>query len=187
MPKLKTIIKRNLAGRKILILLILTNIIYALMLTITIPKVMSIAGGMKLLDMMPTGYTPEYVNSLLNALGETGRHAYLYNQIPLDMIYPFLFGISYCLLLAYIFKKPGKLDSNVFYLCLIPLFSGLFDYAENIGIITILNSYPDNPVILSQTTNVFSVLKSAFTTIYFIILIISIIIYGVKFLNLKRK
>lgn len=73
MPKLKTIIKRNLAGRKILILLILTNIIYTLMLTITIPKVMSMAGGMKLLDMMPTGYTPEYVNSLLNALGETGR------------------------------------------------------------------------------------------------------------------
>ena len=157
------------------------------MLTITIPKVMSFAGGMKLLDMMPTGYNSEYVNSLLSALGATGRNAYLFNQIPVDMIYPFLFGITYCLLLAYILNKLGKLESFLFYFCFIPLFSGLFDYFENIGIITMLNSYPDNSMILSQTTNVFSVLKSSFTTIYFIILTISLILFIIKLIISKRK
>jgi hypothetical protein len=132
-------------------------------------------------------YNAEYVNSLLNTLGDKGRDAYLFNQIPIDMIYPFLFGITYCLVLAYILNKLGKLNVYLFYLCLIPLFSGVFDYFENIGIITMLISYPDNSIILSQITNVFSVLKSSFTTIYFIILIIFLIVFGINKLFQKGK
>lgn len=184
---MKDLIKRNIDGKQILLLFILTNVIYAIMLTITIPKVMSFSGGMKLLDMLPTGYNAEYVNSLFNTLGDKGRDTYLFNQIPVDMIYPILFGITYCLLLAFIFRKLGKLDSFLFYLSFIPLFSGLFDYFENIGIITMLNSYPDNSDLLTQTTNVFSVLKSAFTTVYFIILIISLVTYGITLIISKKE
>jgi hypothetical protein len=177
---MKELIKRNISGKKVLLLFILTNILYATMLIITIPNVMKFSGGMKLLDMIPTGYNAEYVNTLLNKLGNQGRDAYLFNQIPIDMFYPFLFGISYCLLLAYILNKLGKLKGYYFYLCLIPLFSGLFDYFENIGIITMLNSYPDNSIILTQITNVFSILKSCFTTIYFIILLLFLIVLGIR-------
>lgn len=83
---MKDLIKRNINGKKILLLFILTNVIYAIMLSITIPKVMRFADGMKLLDMMPTGYNSEYVNSLLSALGTTGRNAYLFNQTVLPDI-----------------------------------------------------------------------------------------------------
>jgi len=148
------------------------------MLTITIPHVMNFSGGMKLLDMRPTGYNAEYVNTLLNALGEKGRHAYLFTQIPVDMIYPSLFGITNCLVFAYFLKKLGKLESSLFYLCFIPLFAGFFDYLENFGIITLLNSFPHNSFLLSQTTNLFTVLKSLFTTFYFIILIILLVLFG---------
>ena len=184
---MKELIKRNLSGKKVLLLAILTNLIYAIMLIITIPKVMNFSGGMKLLDMMPTGYKAEYVNSLLNTLGDKGRHAYLYSQIPIDMIYPFLFGISYCLVLAYILNKLGKLNGYLFYLCFLPLFSGIFDYFENIGIIIMLNSFPDNSILLTQITNVFSVLKSSFTIIYFTILIIFLFVFGIRKVSQKSK
>jgi hypothetical protein len=157
------------------------------MLSVTIPKVMGFSGGMKLLDMIPNGYNPEYVNTLLNALGEYGRHAYLFNQIPLDMFYPFLFGVTYCLLMAYILNKLGKLESNLFYFCILPLFSGLFDYCENIGIITMLNTYPDNSNILTRVTSVFSVLKSTSTTIYFVVLLIFLIYLGIRKFFIKNK
>jgi hypothetical protein len=172
---MKKLIKRNLNGNKVLFLFIATNIVYAFMLIVTIPKVMSFAGGMKLLDMMPTGYSVEYVDSLFNALGENGRHAYLFNQLPVDMIYPGLFAISYCLVLAYFLNKLGKLESPLFYLCILPIFSGLSDYCENIGIIIMLKSYPKNSGLLSQVTSVFSILKSFSTTIYFIVLTIALI------------
>ena len=183
---MKELIQRNLSGRKVLLLFIFTNIIYAFMLMISIPKVMNFSGGMKFLDMMPLGYNAEYVNSLLNTLGEKGRHIYLYNQIPVDMIYPFFFGISYCLVLAYILNKLGKLNNYLFYLCLLPLFAGLFDYFENFGIITMLKSYPGNSILLSQITNIFSVLKSSFTIIYFITLIIFLLVFGINKLFKKK-
>ena len=184
---MRNLIRKNLNGKRVLMLFILTSIVYTIMLTITVPKVVSFSGGMKLLDMIPTGYNAAYVNSLLNALGEKGRDAYLFNQLPMDMIYPLLFGISYCLIFAFFLNKLKKLESNLFYICFLPLFSGFFDYCENIGIITMLNIYPDNSNILAQITNVFSILKSSFTTVYFIILIILLIVFGINKLTPKHK
>lgn len=183
---MKNIITRNLDGRRVLILFILTNIVYAVMLTVTIPKVMSYANGMKLLDMLPTGYSNDYVNSLLTALGSQGRNAYLFQQIPLDLIYPGLFGITYCLLYVFILTKIGNQNNFVFYLCLTPVFAGIFDYLENIGIIILLNLYPDNAVTISQWTNIFSISKSALTTIYFVILTIALLILLIKYIWPRR-
>jgi len=184
---MKDLIKKNISGGKVIFLFILTNIVYMTMLTITIPKVMRYAGGMKILDMIPMGYTPEYVNSLFNTLGEEGRFVYLYNQLPVDMIYPLLFGISSCLVLAYFLNKLGKIDSPLYYLCLIPLFSGLFDYGENIGIITMLNTFPDNSIFVAQITNVFSILKSSFTTTYFIVALVILLVLAKKKLFSKAR
>jgi hypothetical protein len=150
------------------------------MLVVTIPKVMGFSGGMKILDMMPTGYDPAYVNSLLDALGPDGRNVYLFNQIPLDMVFPGINAITFCLIFGYFFQKLGKIDSILFYICYLPLLAGLFDYCENIGIISILNSYPNNPEILSIVTNLFSILKSSLTTIYSLILLFVLIVFGVK-------
>lgn len=177
---MKNMIEKNLDGRRILFLFVLTNIVYTTMLAITIPQVMGFSHGMKLLDMMPAGYSAEYVNTLLDALGEQGRNAYLFKQLPVDMVYPFLFAVSYCLLFAYFLDKLGKLESPLFYFSLLPLLAGLFDYGENIGIITMLNNYPDNSDLLTQITNVFSVLKSSITTIYFVSLLVCLMAVGTR-------
>jgi len=187
MRRIQKIIEKNLTGKRILLLFFLTNIVYAVMLTITIPKVMTFSNGMKLLDMMPTGYDSEYINSLFEALGEGGRHAYLYSQLPVDMIYPFLFGISYCLMIGYFLKKINKLDSAFFYLCFLPVIAGIADYLENFGIITMLNNYPDLSQSSMNATNYFSIVKSMATTIFFIALIITLIILGIKTLKERKK
>lgn len=183
---MRNLIKRNLKGTTILIPFILAMVIYTIMMTVTIPKVMTYSEGMKILDMMPAGYDITYVNTLLETLGEKGRNAYLYNQIPLDLFYPLLFGISLCLILAFVLKKLGKLEGPLFYSCLLPVFAAIFDYCENIGIIAMLKSYPNNANILTQVTNVFSVLKSSISTIMFIVLITLWTILGIKIMS-KRK
>ncbi|MBK7939126.1 MAG: hypothetical protein IPJ82_19520 [Lewinellaceae bacterium] len=180
---MRNLVQKNLSGKRILWLFVITNAVYSIMLLITIPYVMSFSQGMKLLDMMPTGYNHEYINSLLSALGEGGRGAYLYRQIPVDMIYPFLFGVSSCLVLAYFLDKLNKLNGALFYLCFIPLFSGFFDYGENFGIIAILKTYPNNSVLLSQITNILSILKSSCTVTYFISLIALLLAFGASRLS----
>jgi hypothetical protein len=183
---MKKIINRNITGNKVLWFFILTNIVYAFMLIVTIPKTMVFSNGLKLLDMMPTGYDLEYINTLFNSLGKKGREVYLYNQIVVDMIYPFLFGISYCLLIAYFLKKLNKFNSSFFYLCLLPIIAGIADYVENIGVIIMINSYPDLSQFSAITTNIFTIIKSMTTAIYFVALITTIIILGVRTIK-KRK
>ncbi len=173
-------------GKTVLWLFIITNLVYVFMLTVTIPNVMSFAGGMKLMDMLPSGYDFQYVNTLLVKLGEEGRALYLYRQIPADMIYPALFAISYCVLLLYFLKKLDKLNSALVYLSVLPLIGGLFDYFENIGIIFMLRRFPDLSENLVSVTNVFTVIKSLATTVYFIVLIITLGVWAVQFIRKKK-
>ncbi len=174
------IIEKNISGKKVLGLFILTNLVYAFMLMVTIPKTMAFSNGMRLLDMMPTGYDFNYVNKLFSTLGKEGREAYLTSQIPIDMIYPLLFGVSYCLLMAYFLKKINKHKTPFIYLCLLPIIAGIADYIENIGIITMLNNYPDFTETTVIVTCMFSVVKSISTSIFFDFSGVILLLFGIK-------
>ena len=187
MKRLTKFINGNISGKKVLGLFILTNAVYVFMLTVTIPKAMGFSNGMKLLDMMPTGYDLNYVSELFGSLGENGRKTYLTNQIPVDMIYPLLFGLSYCLLLGYFLKKLNKLNAPFTYLCLLPIVAGIADYFENFGIITMLKNYPELKETTVYITNIFSVIKSISTSIFFIALIVVLIRLGIKVLRRKTS
>ena len=187
MNRIDKILEKNTSGKKVLSLFILTNVVYILMLMVTIPKTMEFSNGMKLLDMMPTGYNQNYVNKLFKTLGENGREIYLTNQIPVDMVYPLLFGLTYSLLLAYFLNKINKLKSPFKYLSLLPIIAGIADYLENIGIITMLKNYPELKESVVYTTNIFSVVKSISTSIFFIALIVILIALGIKVLNTKTS
>jgi len=180
MKIIRSTIAKNISGKKVLFLFILTNLIYILMLTITIPKVVAYANGKRLLDMMPTGYDLDYVKALFNALGPQGRDTYIYRQLPVDMVYPLLFGVSYCLVFAYFLKKLKKFHSKLFYFCLLPLFAGVADYLENIGILNLLANYPNLTSDMVRTVSVFSLAKSVITTLYFMILLVALIFLGIK-------
>ena len=183
---IKELVYRNIEGKKVLFLVIFTNFVYGFMLLVTIPKVLSFSAGMKLFDLMPMGYDPDYAGELLDKLGVAGRNAYLFNQIPVDLIYPFLFGITYCLLLAYLLNQLNSLKDEYFYLCLLPPMAGLFDYLENLGIINMLITYPHLSVPAIQITAFFTVFKSLLSTISFSVLIVILVMVGVKKLLRKK-
>jgi mannose/fructose/N-acetylgalactosamine-specific phosphotransferase system component IID len=187
MQKFTMKIQKHLSGKKVLGLFIITNLIYTFMLVYSIPRVMGFSKGMKLLDMMPSGYKPEYVHDLFIALGKQGRAVYLTLQIPIDMIYPGLFALSYCLLLAYFLNKLNKLRPWYSALCLLPIIAGFFDYFENIGIIIMLVKYPEYPQIMANATNIFTLGKSITTSLYFVILLIILIWVAWQYLMEKRR
>lgn len=166
-----------LQGRTVLIFIVVTNVIYFMMILWTIPYVMSFADGLQILDMRPLGYNQYDVNQLMNELGIAGRSAYLYRQIPLDMIYPFLFGLSYYLLLTWLLTKLYLLSSRWALLIYLPIIAALFDYLENIGIIFLLDTHPDYSAFEVSVFSFFSVVKSSFSMVYFVSLIIFLLIF----------
>ena len=177
---------KKVEGKKVLFLFVVTNLIYSLMIFITIPKVMSFTEGMKIFDMMPMGYKLEYTVLLLNKLGSAGRNAYLFNQIPVDFIYPGMFGITYCLLLAYVLNKLSSWKVHYLFLCFLPIIACFFDYLENFGVIFLIVSYPQISYNAVHLCSVFTILKSLFSTIYFIVLFSVLVIIAARKLMKKE-
>ena len=184
---MRQIFKNHIHGKKILITFIITNLVYFSMLFLTIPSVMEYAHGMDLFDMMPAGYSVEYAQTLLTTLGPDGRSAYMNIQLPVDMIYPFLFGLTYSLILAYFLSKLHWIEKPIFFTVLLPLAAGMFDYAENIGIFLMLRAYPDFPVTIAAWTNSFTIIKSVLSTLSFTVLLTLLVIILIRSIKLKMK
>ena len=177
---MQSFLKKYLSGKSVLVFFILANTVYALMIGVTIPETMSYAGGKPLLDMMPLGYNKTVVAELFNALGEEGRYVYLTHQLPLDFLYPGLFAISYCLIIAFLLDKINKLESSYILMCWLPIIAGFADYMENFSFIILLSKFPDVSAMLVQFANVFTILKSTSTTICFVLIIVLLIIHVIR-------
>ena len=184
---IKSYLLKKSNGKTVLFLFIVTSLVYLVMLTVTIPKVASYADGLRILDMMPTGYDLAYVEQLFGSLGLKGREGYLFYQLPLDMIYPFLFGFSYSLLLVYFLRKLDKFESPLLYFCILPLVAAVADYAENIGILNLLLNYPELSGTAVMRTNIFTLIKSVTSTIYFMVLMAVFIWWGLRTLFYRTR
>lgn len=187
MNKSLAYLQKIASGRIVLFSFVLTMAVYLLMLLYTIPKVESFAPGIALFDLSPAGYSYQHAASLLEALGETGRSVYLYQQLPADFIYPGLFAISYSLLLIWLFAKSFKPESRVFYLAIVPVLGGFFDYLENVCIVLMIKSFPDLSQKLVAVASNFSMLKSIFTTGFFLLLLIGFVAYVVSLIKRNPK
>ena len=185
MNKLIAYFQKIASGRVVLFSFILTMAVYSLMLLYTIPKVESFAPSMALFDLSPAGYSYQHATSLLEALGEQGRSVYLHQQLPADFIYPGLFAISYSLLLTWLFAKSFKANSRMFYLAIVPMLGGLFDYLENVSIILMIKSFPNLYQGLVTIASTFTILKSIFTTIFFLLLFVGSVAFVVS--QVKRN
>jgi hypothetical protein len=180
--KLLTFLQKRASGHTLLVLFAITNVVYLAMLLYSIPSVTARAPGMRLFDMSPTGYSPQYAKELLEAIGPEGRNAYLGLQLPLDFVYPALFALTYTLMLVWLFKKRFDSASKWFFIALVPAAAGFFDYMENLGIILMLRSYPGLDPAIVAASSMCSLLKSVLTIAFYILLL-----YGVLLLVLKRK
>ncbi|PSR14669.1 MAG: hypothetical protein DA408_17330 [Bacteroidetes bacterium] len=180
MKKIREIIQGNIGGRQVLVFFLLAMVFYGAMLFITVPATMAFSDGLQLLDMRPGGYTPADVEVLFGTLGVKGRDVYLLKQLPLNLVYPFLFGVCFTLVMAYFLNKLQQLHTSLFLLCYLPLAAAAADYLENIGIITLLNTYPNLSVPVIRATSFFTVVKSGLVLVFFIALFITMLIWGVQ-------
>jgi hypothetical protein len=168
---------KHSTGKTVFALFALTMAVYLTMLFYSIPAVTAFAPEFPIFDLSPAGYSFNYANELLDALGGEGRNLYLYTQLPLDFIYPGLFAVTYSLLLVWIFRKSFNINSKVYYLGFVPFLAGFFDYLENVFIIKMINSFPDLQVSTVKIASTLSILKSSFTMIFFVLLLIGFALF----------
>ncbi|MDF2947151.1 MAG: hypothetical protein K0S51_1830 [Bacillales bacterium] len=184
-----TIVKENkrvkifeLTWKNAIIWFISSQFVYFTMLLITIPVVESYSKEMKIFDLMPTGYSYDYAVQLLKGLGADGRNAYLYYQIPLDIIYPFLMGITGVFFIKLIIKQLNF--RRLSFLIYLPIIAACFDYLENFMVIGMINLFRNLSPTLVGIASIFTTIKSLFTVIYLTALSVLAII---SLYNLLKK
>jgi hypothetical protein len=170
MKVLISFMQKYSSGKLVSVLFALTMVVYVAMLSYSIPAVSAFAPEFPLFDLSPLGYSFTYASELLSSLGADGRNLYLSIQLPLDFIYPGLFSVTYSLMLVWLCSKLFKKNSKIYYFSLVPFLAGIFDYAENIYIIKMINSFPDLQVTTVKTASMLTILKSSFTMVFFILL-----------------
>lgn len=165
-------IQGKASGKNVLLLFVVTMAVYLLMLLVTIPSVQSYAPNTALFDLSPSGYSHSQALSLLETLGQDGRSAYIFPQLAIDFIYPGLFAICFSTMFIWVYSKRIRPDSKFLYLAVLPVFGGIFDYVENILIIQMIMTFPDVSKGLVAVSSAFTLLKSAFSTASFLLLIL---------------
>ena len=144
MNKLKSIIEKLSSPKIIAFHFIIFLLISFIMHFIIGPKLIAFTGEMQILDKMILGYDIDYVNKFFMVLEEKGRSIYLYQQIAIDMLYPFAYGGFLCFSSAWILKKRNHhLSNNGFIICLLPLIGISLDLIENTSNAILLLKYPN--------------------------------------------
>lgn len=171
---------KRINGWWVIASLIISNAAFLLMLNTTLAQTSTMAGGKKILDMMPGGYSIDYVNDLFEALGPAGRDYYLSYQLPFDFVYPFLFAFSGLVAISYFLKYLSLSKTKWIWLIAFPLLAGIADYAENFGIINLLKTYPDIRSFQVNLTAGFSIIKSSTSTLYWISFLVLLIVFLIR-------
>jgi hypothetical protein len=183
---IENILQFSRNGRRVLIAFAVTQIVYVVMVGVTLPHLVGLSGGLEPFDMMPFGYDAEYAARFLGSLGAEGRNYYLTRQIPLDLLYPGLFAFSYASIWLWLLSKSSERYHWLQAGALLAVVAGACDYVENAFIASMLTGFPD---ISSSTVflgNLFTVAKSMTTALFFILLILLAGYVGVQKLRSRK-
>jgi hypothetical protein len=150
--KVILIVDRQATGNKVLVFLLLQMLMSGLMFGI------SHRFGLLAQGTMPLDVTLFYgIDSARQFFATVpGAAAQYYMQVlfPLDLIYPALYSFSYALIVAWLLRKLAQ-RGLVYpqWLVLYPFASALFDYLENIGMVSLFRQHEVlSEVLLSATT-----------------------------------
>lgn len=176
------------SGHIVVLAFAASQAVYVAMLTLTLPTLESLAGGLKPFDMRPGGYDFMSAQQLLEALGEGGRAFYLYRQIPLDLIYPGLFALAYYLAWRWLAQRAWPSWGSLGAFAWLPVCAGLADYTENGFIAGMIFAYPSVTEGLVTAASTATVVKTVLTTMTMIALIFMVIrIAGKRFTARSRR
>jgi hypothetical protein len=179
-----------------LLFLLISQAIYIIMQIYSIPRISHEAGGLLMFDMNPLGYTYEYAYKFLSQLSQKGYDLYKYVQLPLDTLFPILNCLTGLFTFTLIIRIYNKINNKsglnmhpafIKALLSLPLIAMSSDYLENIMIYVMLSYKSEVPKTFVYVADIFTIMKSMSTSIFYIIIIIICIIGGVTWINNRIK
>lgn len=169
--KLSEMLKKITNGWTILLFLALLLVFAGVIVPTVQHKLEAISGGSGPIDLM-LSYTPDKAYSVIASFGDEGRSMYRAFAMSADIVYPVVYSVFFSLLITWLFQRGFKPVSKMQLLNIVPLGALLFDWFENINIITMLSIYPSQPPIVAQLSSICTSVKWGFGGVGFVLVLI---------------
>lgn len=135
----------------------------------------AMTGGIGLINF-ESSYNASKAYQMLVAYGEAGRMLHINAEI-VDMFYIPIYTLFFSGILTFFFSMSLEVTSKWRKLNLLPFVVGAFDYAENIGIFTLLFSFPAQLTTVANITGILTTIKFTAATINLILPFFSIVLF----------
>ena len=136
----------------------------------------AVSQGTTVLDLLPW-YTPDEARQHLNIFGEEGRRLYLIAEWTADFVYPTVYGLFFA---GFLFRLGGGTWS------LLPIYSAMIDYSENIFVTILLLHYPGFNPVIGQIAALLTSLKWMFILSSIMMILVRIFILFAEWLKKRR-
>lgn len=146
------------ANGKSLLLFFLLFIGFEVFFGIVGGKIEALSNGASVLDL-GMAYSPNDAYDLfLNKYSEEGRELYLKAEC-VDLFFPIAYSCFFALLISLGIKRFPEMPQEYRLLNLLPFVGGLADYMENVGIFTLLLTYPEKHYNMALWASGFGTIK----------------------------
>lgn len=182
MEKLSAFFYRIASWKTLLLGLVLYIIFPAFILKNAEEQINAFAGEtIGPIDLLMFEYNPEKILKMVATYGEEGRAYYAQGEMTADLAYPLVYAFLFGVILSLLYRNKPYQPFR--YVNLLPVLCMLLDFAENICIIYLLKSYPEQSLTIASVCLIFNNLK----WIVFVVLI-GFVLYGlIRLLLHKRK
>jgi|GEM_PF-427455 len=100
------------------------------------------------------GFNTKQTLQMVADYGDAARAYYAQTEMTTDVAYPLVYAFFFAIVLTLVYRKTAYARIN-----LLPFLAMLFDYAENVNIITLLRSFPEQSATVATLCEVFKWLK----------------------------
>jgi hypothetical protein len=119
--------------------------------------------------------TPAKLFAMVASYGEYGRPFYRNVELTVDILYPIIYTLAYGLLISWLFQRGFKPDSKMQKLNVMPVGAWLFDLLENLGIVTLLSTFPAQLMAVAWLTTIFTMVKWLFAGASMLLIVIGLV------------
>ncbi|MBM4422639.1 MAG: hypothetical protein FJ030_04500 [Chloroflexi bacterium] len=178
LDKLSAAVTRFAAGRNTLILLAVYLLINIVVLPAAEARIKAASGGVGPIDLQ-FGYTPDKVFGMVESYGDA-RSFYALFEFTGDLAYPIVYTLTFSFIITILFRTAFDHNSPLQKLHLLPFAAFAFDMLENVCIVTLLLTYPQQITAVAVVGNLFTLVKWAAAFGSLALILIGLVGVGVR-------
>jgi hypothetical protein len=135
--------------------------------------ILDTGGGANLLDNRASGYSPEAAYMMISAYGSQGIKYHLMLAAA-DVLFPPTLAFFLLLAITYFYRRFFRSLPLVRWFAALPVLYLVSDYLENVGIVTILLSFPAHLPGMARLANFMFMSKNLFSTVSIVVVLVGL-------------